>query len=114
MYAIISCYEARRLPKTFKNIVSILVQKRLTLRNLEAALGEETLSRLRAESEHQGGSQFRPHMQQAPSRVETLQRIRQEEEERNHSMGLARGQGRSTRLTGSVGINMGLDLEMRQ
>jgi len=103
-----------RVAKTFKTNADTLIYKRSVLANLEAALGPVKLAELKEETERAGGIQFRPHMVEAPSRIETLKKIREEESDKMIASGVTERNARSHRLTGSVGINMGLDLEMRQ
>ncbi|KIJ27639.1 hypothetical protein M422DRAFT_271180 [Sphaerobolus stellatus SS14] len=92
--------EAEHVKKAFEKAVLIYQIRRKTLEDLEAALGEDTVATLRAENAVQGGSQYRP-------------KEAREERTRGGSDD-AKKPRRYARVTGSVGINMGLELEMRQ
>jgi len=82
---------------------------------LEAALDPVLLAKMREEVEAEDGSQYPPRMIEFPSRLHVLKQIQKEEAERQDLALLGnKNHGRSACLTGSVGINMGLDLEMRQ
>jgi len=93
-------------------------KKRQVLQDLEAALDPTLLTKMREESEEGDGTQYRPKVVEYPSRLQVLKAIQREEvgentTEKRRKNPRASGV-RSARLTGSVGINMGLDLEMRQ
>lgn len=86
------------------------------LQNLEAVLGPDKVARLVADSEERDGSQYRSRGIEVPSRVEILKHMQSEEAEKNSACvpAISVGGIRSARLSGSIGINMGLDLEIRQ
>jgi len=97
-------------------MTKLLKKKRRILSELEAALDPGRLEIMHAEMESEDGSQFRPKLIEFPSHFHVLKVIQQQESEcqpQAASHGKSKT-GRSARLTGSVGINMGLDLEMRQ
>jgi len=93
-------------------------KKRQVLLDLEAALDPTLLKKLKEESEKGDRMQYRPKLVEFPSRLKVLKVIQAEEVGESTTQkqtNKPRAQGvRSARLTGSVGINMGLDLEMRQ
>jgi len=106
---------ALRLFLKFKEMVNILKKKRQILSDLEEALDPKLLTRLVKEAAMADGSQFRPRVIEFPGRLKILKEIQAEEvngDERTSSPGSRDRQ--SVRLTASVGINMGIDLEMRQ
>ena len=90
----------------------MLDQKQRTLQELEEALGEETVRRLCEQSECSDGSQYRPTVIESPGRLAILQQIQHEESSSDPGHDQYQHM-RSARITASVGINMGLDLERR-
>ncbi|KIJ43509.1 hypothetical protein M422DRAFT_253069 [Sphaerobolus stellatus SS14] len=71
------------------------------------------VTKLNTEIASKDGSQFRPRLIEAPSRVAILKKIREEETPATFRSGIKQST-HSACLTASVGINMGLDLEMHQ
>ncbi|KIJ52305.1 hypothetical protein M422DRAFT_776014 [Sphaerobolus stellatus SS14] len=109
--------EASRLVNTHQTAVKLLKKKRRVLTELESAMSPELLQKLKRISEKEGGSQYRPKPIEYPSKTETLKPIQREEAEKaraGQASHAERVDKRSARLTGSVGINMGLEMEMRQ
>jgi hypothetical protein len=95
---------------------SMLQRKQATLNNLEAAMGPDVVQKVSEASEKEDGSQFRPRGIESPSRLAILREIQEEEEQQSLASAELQGQGgrRSVRMSQSVGINMGLDIEMKQ
>lgn len=90
-------------------------KKQSILHTLEAAMSPQTLQFLKNTSVQADGSQYRPKLIEFPGRLKVLQAIQAEEVESYPPDKTGNTKGtRTARLTGSVGINMGLDLEMRQ
>jgi len=97
-------------------MVKLFKKKRDILVNLENCLDPKLLHSLKIEAAASDGSQFRPRVITFPGRMKILKMIQAEEE------GLTSDQSntpdrrtiRSSRLSGSVALNMGLDLEMQQ
>ena len=96
----------------------MLKKKKATLGDLENAMDPELLAKMKQERDKADGSQYRPRPIEFPTRLDILKRIQQEEGGRHVQSDISGNAGsgavRSSRLTGSVGINMGLDLEMKQ
>ncbi|KIJ48953.1 hypothetical protein M422DRAFT_247327 [Sphaerobolus stellatus SS14] len=105
--------EGPRLLKSYKKTVELFLQKQKVVRDLEGALGEDIVMELHTTSLMEDGRQYRPKPIEAPSRVKLVKRLQEEEKERTRRSGLHSSE-QSTRITACVGINMGLDLEMRQ
>jgi len=106
---------ALRLHDHFIIMLRLFKKKRSILHTLEAAMSPNMLQHLQNASAKGDGSQYRPKLIEFPGRLKVLQAIQVEELESNPSDQSGRTKGtRSTSITGSVGINMGLDLEMRQ
>ena len=82
---------------------------------MEVAIGKSTVKELEMQRAEDGGAQYRPRMVEAPSRIEMLKKI-QDEEVTKLGSGLTDDgtQRRSARMMGSMALNMGLDLEMKQ
>ena len=79
-------------------------------------MGPEMIARL-SNLDTEDGSQYRPRIIQSPSRQAILKKIQTEEANEASQRNLsthARLAPRSVRISQSVGLNMGLDLEMRQ
>ncbi|KIJ52773.1 hypothetical protein M422DRAFT_242686 [Sphaerobolus stellatus SS14] len=91
-----------------------LVKCKLLL-DLEDALRTETVEKLRLAADSGDDLQYRPRLIESPSRQEILRAIQMEETSLNQGDGEGPTKTRrSARLTGSVGVNMGLELEIRQ
>jgi hypothetical protein len=99
---------AKRILRAYTDNADILLKKRATMKKLCDALGEDRVQELQAGMLAAGGNQFRPRSFKTPSRIEILKQMKDEEARQGSSSGY------SVKLTGSVGINMGLELEMRQ
>jgi len=98
----------------YKDTVKHFKKKQQVLLDLEAALEPSLLKKMKAEVTKGDGTQYRPKLVEFLSWLKVLKLI--QEEEMGEST-VEKGGGkrvRSVRLTGSVGINMALDLEMRQ
>jgi len=72
------------------------------------------LQKLRDDFVSCGGQQFRPKAVEFPTRQSILKRIQAEENFKTQPIQGQEESRRSARLTGSLAINMGLDLEMKQ
>ena len=76
------------------------------------------LVRMKIDHTRENNTQYRPRPVEFPTRLDILKRIQEEEDQKSKRQSSNQPTGgtasRSSRLTGSVGINMGLDLEMRQ
>ncbi|KIJ30954.1 hypothetical protein M422DRAFT_267475 [Sphaerobolus stellatus SS14] len=104
-----------RLLKSYKKSGQILKETRALLVTLESALGEEMVMKLREESQKEDASQYRPRLIEAPSRLEVLKKIQEEETAGNPVINRRTGTVRAAcKMTGSIGINMALELVMRQ
>ena len=113
-----------RVLKAFQVAKAMCVRKQETLEALEEAMGAELVMKVTKESEALEETQYRPQVIDSPSRMEILKKIREEEASESQmpfgGCQLPFGSmpdlhaSRSVRLSRSVGINMGLDLEMRQ
>ncbi|KIJ30135.1 hypothetical protein M422DRAFT_53893 [Sphaerobolus stellatus SS14] len=89
--------------------MNIWRMKKKALTGLEEALGSEVLQQLRIKSALTDGSQFRPKMMEQPSRASILKLLQIEEGGFGPEYGAA-----STRANVGVGINRGLEMELRQ
>ena len=79
-------------------------------------MGPEMIIRL-SSLNIEDGSQYRPRMIESPSRQAILKKIQVEEASEANQMRLSSQAylaSRSIKISRSVGLNMGLDLEMRQ
>ncbi|KIJ53061.1 hypothetical protein M422DRAFT_243032 [Sphaerobolus stellatus SS14] len=81
-----------------------------TLNELKDALGKEEVDKLTTDSKSRDGSQYHAESVQEPSRQQVLQCMQEEEAEKSSDFHADRESGarKSARLTGMVGINMGL------
>ncbi|KIJ39694.1 hypothetical protein M422DRAFT_49537 [Sphaerobolus stellatus SS14] len=98
----------RRICKSFAEAIEAYGLKKKALIELEEALGRGTVEGLRAHSALADGSQFRPRVIEQPSHASILKLLQQED-----GFGTEYGE-RSTRATRGVGINRGLEVELRQ
>ena len=90
-----------------------------TLEGLEDAMGPQLVIKMTEESERLDGTQYRPRIIEHPSRMAILKIIQEEEAavvgaRSSFENPQEQHQSRSVKLSRSVGINMGLDIEMRQ
>jgi hypothetical protein len=102
---------ASRILTSYKKQIEILQLKRATLNNIEDALGPAVVEQMKQECDKLGQGKFRPRVIDLPSKSEVLKKIHEEEIAKArvispHSV--------SVRMSGSLGINMGLELEMKQ
>jgi hypothetical protein len=101
--------------KAFIENVGIYLKCQQTLEDLENALGPEKISELVADSATRDRSQYRPESIKEPSRKEVIQCIQEEESGQGSDLDLEESGGTpSSRLTVTIGINTGLDLEEKQ
>ena len=78
-------------------------------------LGSKIMKKMQDMLEWGDGSQFRRRHVEVPSRLSMLKQIQAEEATKDGSkLGMKEKGKRSARLTASVGLNMGLELEMCQ
>ncbi|KIJ32932.1 hypothetical protein M422DRAFT_265273 [Sphaerobolus stellatus SS14] len=106
--------EAHQILKLFEKGVMMLNKKRELMESLETALGEEIVSGLREEKNMAEGAQYRPQVIDEPSKMEILKRMQAEETDATGGDGTQKPGLRSGRMTGCVGINIGLELEIKQ
>jgi len=96
-------------------MVKIYKKKRQVLLDLEAALDPTLFRKMKEESAPGDGSQYWLKLVEFPKVFKIIQREEMGENMDEKGKKTPRTKGiRSARLTRSVGINMGLDLEMRQ
>ena len=108
-------FKASRIEKAYQFAREMLTRKTETLKNLEVAIGSEVVARL-SNINMEDGSQYRPRIIESPSRQAILKKIQSEESESegNNNTSHRHSGTRSIRISQSVGLNMGLDLEMQQ
>ena len=91
------------------------MKRQEVLTELEAALGKKQVKKLEAESATRDGSQYRASMVEEPSRQEILKKMQQEEQAMYHEDNMLPGESsQAAHLTASLGINISLDLEIKQ
>ena len=110
---------AKRILKAFEEALKLLKKKRGILLDLESAMDPAMLAQMKVDRLGNNGKQYRPRTIEFPTRMDILKRVQKEEAQKSKTQVQDTNQlmdrtQRSSRLTGSVGINMGLDLEMRQ
>jgi hypothetical protein len=105
---------ASRIAKAYESARAMLKRKTATVINLEAAMGIPLLKKLTALSATSDGSQYRPKMTESPTRLAILKEIQNEEAAQSKEEYRSAHAARSAKLSRSVGINIGLDVEMRQ
>ncbi|KAF8508051.1 hypothetical protein BU17DRAFT_100086 [Hysterangium stoloniferum] len=109
--------ESIRVLKAFRIGQAMCARKCETLEALEEAMGIDLVEKLTKESVESNGSQYRPRVIESPSRMAILKKLQEEEavEGQSSIRNSAHLQiPHSVRLSRSVGINMGIDIEMRQ
>lgn len=111
-------FEGIRILNAFRYALAMCARKHDTLQSLEMAMGSKLVMKLTEESKHLNGTHYRPRIIESPSRMAILKTIQEEEVAEDRSS-FANPQhpphhSRSVKLSRSVGINMGLDIEMRQ
>lgn len=84
------------------------------LEDLESAMDTALLNSLCAESANADGKQYRPKIIDFPGKQDVLHKIQKEETAEELEGVSHHGKIHSTRLSGSIAINMALDIEMQQ